>query len=183
MKLSLQKIQAQAPYSFSESVDVSDLESMDNDIREISEVEINGEATAESKLIAVRFQVTGQMILPCARTLKDVEYPFDFEAVEQFTTVSYEASEENEIHFIDREVLDLTPFIKENILLEVPIRVFSEDSSVDQITADGNGWSLLEEDEHQEAQTEETVDEEQSSEQKVDPRLSSLKEYFKDNND
>ena len=66
-----------------------------------------------------------------AGTLADASYPFDIQADEVFTTATYltEDEVEDEIHPIEGEVLDLTPLIKENILLEVPYRVFSDEKT------------------------------------------------------
>ncbi|WP_343782811.1 YceD family protein [Alkalibacillus silvisoli] len=176
----MQKVKASEPYSFSETVDVSELETMDNDIRQLHEVDVTGEALLEQGIYTFRFNVNGTMVLPCARTLVDVSFPFNVEAYEQFTTQSYKASEEHEIHFIDREVLDLTPYIKENILLEVPIRVFSEETKIEDVVGEQEGFTVLGEDEYheQEAMQQEQLEEEKQ--QKVDPRLSSLKQYFED---
>ncbi|GEN44806.1 YceD family protein [Alkalibacillus haloalkaliphilus] len=181
MQIALQKVKASEPYSFSETVNVSDLSEMDQDIRKISDVEVSGEATLEQGIYTFRLNVDGTMVLPCARTLVDVPYPFHVEAYELFTTESYKASEEDEIHFIDREVLDLTPYIKENILLEVPIRVFSEETKIEDVVGEQEGFTVLGEDEYleQDAMQQEKFEQEQEQNQKVDPRLSSLKQFLK----
>ncbi|WP_163536707.1 YceD family protein [Gracilibacillus sp. YIM 98692] len=167
MKLYLQKLkQSQGEsISFEESVDISDIAQWDNDIRSIEPVLVKGTARMDADDVTCHFTIQGEMILPCARTLVDVPYPFSIDAVESFTTSSYK--EEEEIHLIHGEVLDLTPYIKENVILDVPLRVFADDKKLEENTvSEGKGWSLITEQENQD---------------KVDPRLEKLKTLLDDN--
>ncbi|SER96750.1 uncharacterized protein SAMN04487944_1145 [Gracilibacillus ureilyticus] len=169
MKISLQKLKQSHgnPFSFDEMVDVSELEKLDNDIRKINPVQVKGTARIDGTEITFVFDITGEMILPCARTLVDVPYPFTIHAAETFTTSSYRSDDED-VHKIDTEVLDLTPYIKENIILEIPFRVFAEEEVLKANTiSEGKGWTLM--------------TEEQNS-KKVDPRLEKLKALLDDNN-
>lgn len=172
---SLQKIRNNSPYPFEGTVDVSDLKQLDNDIRELSQVQIKGEATATGQTFTFRYTIEGEMILPCARTLVDVPYFFKTESINRFTTEEYVAANDEDISLVDREVLDLLPYIKENILLEVPIRVYSEEALNDHFSLDGNGWNLYLEEQHEEVKVEEK--------EKIDPRLSALKNFFKEKDD
>ncbi|MFC0524028.1 DUF177 domain-containing protein [Pontibacillus salicampi] len=172
MKFTLQRLKAASdaePLQFDEqNVDISELEQMNNDIRNILPVHVKGYAVGRGDEITITFTVTGTMTLPCARTLVDVEYPFSFEAAEVFSLSPYHQEGEEEIHEIPGEILDLTPYIKENVILEVPLQVFSEDeNALDQAPAEGQGWQLV---------TEEKQDE------KIDPRLAKLQQYFKEEN-
>lgn len=168
LKLTLAQIRKSAysePFAFDEMVNVSDLEAMNNDIREINPVRVQGQCFLQGEQIIVSFKISGKMILPCARTLVDVDYPFEIKVDEVFTTSSY-YDEEEEIHPIDGEVLDLTPYIKENILLEVPFRVFAEDTSgQDAAPSKGAGWELVSE---------------KPVEETIDPRFKKLESLFED---
>ncbi|WP_102027283.1 YceD family protein [Salirhabdus sp. Marseille-P4669] len=165
MKFSLQKLRAETPLQFEEDVDVSELEEMNNDIRRIPPVHVKGEATVRGEHITLQFDITGMMVLPCARTLVDVEYPFSISCIEVFSTSPYHKEDDDEIHGITGEVLDLVPYIKENILLEVPLQVFaSNDDETSKSPEEGRGWKL--------------VDEMKQEEQKVDPRLEKLSQFF-----
>ncbi|PAV29899.1 hypothetical protein CIL05_08450 [Virgibacillus profundi] len=172
MKFALAQIRKNAfnkPYSFSEKVDVSELETMNNDIREIKPVQVHGKYFVQGEEIIFSITISGEMILPCARTLVDVPYLFEINADEVFSTSPYygEAEEENEIHPVIGEVLDLFPYIKENILLEIPFRVFSEEAKTsDQAPVKGQGWEFISE---------------ETNEKTIDPRLKKLESFFKDN--
>ena len=169
MKFSVKKIKANinhGPISFEQSLDVSELkDSPNNDIRQIEPVQVSGICIVENNEIVFSYTVEGEMILPCARTLVDVTYAFRFRSTEIFTTVLSEADEEEEIHFVEEDVIDLKPYIKETILLQMPYRVFSEEAVVE----DGEGWSFFTED----------MLEEKEKEQ-IDPRLAKLQKLLND---
>lgn len=81
--------------------------------------------------------VTGEMTLPCAVTLKPVVQPF--------STSVYGNIEEmlEEIGEIDKKMentIDIFPIIWENILVEIPSRIVSEDA--ENLTLEGDGWKL-----------------------------------------
>ncbi|MEN2766554.1 YceD family protein [Ornithinibacillus xuwenensis] len=171
MKFTLAQLKKNAfnkPYQFSAEVDVTELETMNNDIRKIGPVQVQGVCTMQGDQYFFKFTITGQMTLPCARTLVDVIYPFEIKAEEIFSSSSYyDEEDDTEIHPIDGEVLDLMPYIKENILLEVPFRVFSDDADPEKDTLHkGNGWEVLSE---------------KPEEAKIDPRFKKLESLFKDN--
>lgn len=151
----IKKNAGNAPFRFDEQVDVSELETMNNDIREIGPVHVHGRADEQGNDIVFTFSIEGNMVLPCARTLVNVPYPFAIDALEIFSESPYNDEDaENEIHPIEGEVLDLTPLIKENILLEVPYRVFSDDEEViSQAPFEGEGWEFISEDNQEKKRT------------------------------
>ncbi|ALX47373.1 YceD family protein [Lentibacillus amyloliquefaciens] len=170
MKFSLGQIKKNSrdePFSFDEHVDVSELETMKNDIRQIGSVHVHGTAMDQGDEIIFTFNIDGKMILPCARTLVDVPYTFDIDTIEVFSESPYQDDDsDDEIHQIDGEVLDLTPLIKENIQLEVPYRVFSDDANAKgQAPTEGDGWAFVSE---------------EKNEQKPDPRLKKLESLLED---
>jgi|SRR5690625_3825466 len=172
MKFSTMEIRNKSfdgPFTFDQLVDVSELESLNNDIRQIDPVRVKGMCTVDKEEFIFSFMIKGKMILPCARTLVDVTFPFEIQATEIFST-SRELSEEDEedgVHLLTEETVDLTPYIQENIVLETPYRVFSDEKVLDE----GEGWSFFEEDEHEE-----------EKDKKIDPRLKKLKQLLDNDN-
>jgi uncharacterized protein len=78
-------------------------------------------------------------------------------------TPEYE-TEEEEMHQLKGDVIDLMPVIREILLLEVPMQVFCEDDeSKDGAPQSGKDWEVIREKEKQ---------------QKVDPRLAGLAKFF-----
>lgn len=176
MKFLLTKLKQKAynePFEFDEKVDVSEIVSMDNDIRSINPVQVQGNCTLDEDEIIFSLTISGEMVLPCARTLVDVLYPFEVHEVEVFSSSPYYGQEEreNEIYPVEGEVLDLTPCILENVLLAIPFRVFSEDEEVlKQALYKGDGWEFTLESEEEGEQV-----------QAIDPRLKKLQSLLEDN--
>lgn len=170
MKFTLTQIKKNTnhhPFTFDEEVDVSELENMNNDIRRIKPVHVQGQCDIQGNEFIFSFSIKGEMILPCARTLVDVPYPFDIHATEIFS-ISEMYKEDDEIHPVHGEVLDLKPYIEENILLEVPFRVFSDDPDASEkgVPTAGKDW--------------EVVTLEKQEEKPIDPRLEKLSSLLKD---
>src|SRR5690625_150021 len=127
MKFSINEIRLKAvdgPFTFNETVDVSDIIELNNDIRQISPVHVEGICSIDKDELIFTFTVSGEMILPCARTLVDVTYPFTFNMTEVFSTAHHieEADVEADVHQVTEDMLDLGYYIKENIVLETPYR-------------------------------------------------------------
>lgn len=167
MKLSLGQIKKLAwdkPYTFEKNVNVSELETMNNDIREISVVSVQATCFMKDEEIIVSLKIEGEMILPCARTLVDVKVPLDIKADEVYSISPY-YDEEDEIHPVNGEVLDLTPQIMENILLNTPYRVFSADKEAQKnVPLKGEGWEVVSE---------------EATKNVVDPRMKKLEKLLK----
>ncbi|MFX3622469.1 MAG: DUF177 domain-containing protein [Ectobacillus sp.] len=148
--------------TFDETVDVSDLKQLQADIRDISPVRVTGKADIGPGKFTFHLHITGTMVLPCSRTLADVTFPFDIETTEVFLASQTEYVADADVHYLQGEVLDLLPVIKENIILEIPMQIFSNEAS-DETPMQGQDWQVISE----EKKTE-----------KVDPRLAALAKYF-----
>lgn len=106
------------------------------DVSKLDNVHINGEITLNALGdIYLSLEVNGVMIIPCAVTLKPVEYPFNIIIEGDLS----EISEENEEKFINS--IDILPIIWENILMEIPMRVVSE--GAEEVHLEGDGWKLV----------------------------------------
>lgn len=167
MKIPIQKILQSDVLTVEGSVDLSELETLNNDIREIGEVSVKCEASVRDNFIHCQLNISGVMILPCARSLVDVPYPFEIEVVELYSDDPYLNEEEDiEINPIEGEVLDLEPFIKENVLLEIPFRVFADKEELEKnALSAGEGWSVISEEEKT---------------KEIDPRFAKLQSLLND---
>ena len=90
--------------------------------------------------LAVNLCIKGIMVLPCAVTLKPVDYHFNIEIDNEICEIldNFDKNYQNTI--------DIFPIIWENILMEIPMRVVSEDAKDYKI--EGDGWKLITEEEH-----------------------------------
>ncbi|WP_096435521.1 YceD family protein [Alteribacter populi] len=165
MKWSVQQLLSykQKGLHVNESVDVSDLVKKDREIRHISPVHVTGDTLFSNDAITFRLHIEGKMTLPCARTLNDVEYPFSIEANEIFKLDEWATFEEEEdVHELEDNTVDLLPYVKERILLEKPMQVFSDEEE-GPAPVSGKDWELVPEEEQG---------------KKVDPRLKDLEKFF-----
>ena len=127
------------------------------DIRRISPVKVNGYISNNNEEYELNITISGTMILPCARTLKDIEYPFSSEIDEVIGENDDDSLE------INQNRLDIFPIVWQNILVDVPLRVLAPDAKEESL--EGDGWRLITEDTNEEA---------------IDPRLAKLKDYIKE---
>ena len=127
------------------------------DIKRISPVKVNGFIYDNEEEFSIEITVTGNMVLECCRTLKEVNTPFNIDINEVI-----DENSDNSLEIIQNS-LDIFPIIWQNILLEVPLRVLHPDS--DEMPTRGDGWHLITEDDKNEV---------------IDPRLAKLSEFIKE---
>ncbi|MGM9925264.1 MAG: YceD family protein [Bacillus sp. (in: firmicutes)] len=154
-----------------EKIDVSEIKEADPQIRDVSLIHVTGRADINATNITFHIRLTGTLTLPCARTYVDVLHPFDIETTETFLLNEDYSNPDSEFYTVVKgDVVDLTPVIRENLLLEVPMQVFCEDDNPEGAAPQsGNDWSVVE-------------PEELEQEKKVDPRLASLAKFFDNDN-
>lgn len=129
----------------------------DTDIRRITPVDVTGYVLDKDGNYELDINVKGVMILPCARTLKDVNYPFNININEIIGE-----NDDNSLQIIQNR-LEIFPIIWQYILVDVPLRVLAPDAK--EVPLQGDGWRLITED---------------TNEEKIDPRLAKLKDYIKE---
>ncbi|HLR64104.1 MAG TPA: YceD family protein [Pseudogracilibacillus sp.] len=155
-------------FTFDEKVHIPELVERHHDLRKISPLSVHGLVTIDKDDYIVTFTMEGELVLPCARTLVDVHVPFSYEASEVYTEKDYldKEDEEEEVHQITGQMIDLRPQLIENMMLKIPYRVFSDEDALEE----GDGWNYFTEDEQKQQQAE--------SEPEGDPRLSQLKDLL-----
>lgn len=105
------------------------------------------------------------MTLPCSRTLAPVKFPFEVKTTEVFKLNQWVAADEDaEFHEPEGDIIDLIPYVKQAILLEIPIQIFSEGLK-GEAPDSGEDWELLTE---------------ENKKQRIDPRLADLAKFFDD---
>lgn len=133
-----------------------------NNLKDVT-VQGTGNLDVKEKRLYVELSIKGIMVLPCALTLDEVDYPFDIQTQEVFSFEKPDPLEE--VHEVKKNMVDLTPVVFENIMLDVPMRVVKEEAS---IQVEGKGWKIFEK------------ESEIKDDDYIDPRLAKLKDYFKD---
>ncbi|RSL29611.1 DUF177 domain-containing protein [Salibacterium salarium] len=175
MRWSIQQLLAKNEKGFDvdDTVDVSDIKEHDQEIRDISSVKVTGNAAFTGETVTFHLRLEGSMILPCSRTLADVNFPFDIQMTESFQLDGNPVDEEDiHLHEPENGYVDLLPLIKENILVELPIQIFADGIDENEAPAPqtGKNWEVITEDKAREKK------EENKSE--VDPRMADLAKFF-----
>ena len=112
------------------------------DIRKLSPIDVSAYITrVTDSSYNMDLELKGTMILPCAITLKDVNYPFD---IKTEIKLSNDDEIDEEYVKINQNSIDIISIIWQNIVLEIPLRVLSED--IDDSPISGDGWKLIKED-------------------------------------
>jgi uncharacterized protein len=109
--------------------------------------------------------IEGKMVLPCANTLADVEFPFSVKTTEIFVlNPDYPAvGDEDNLHKVDGHYLDLLPIVEEHILLEKPLKITAVGVDEGPAPKIGKGWQRITEEDRN---------------NRVDPRLAGLAKFF-----
>ncbi|MFT8323334.1 MAG: YceD family protein [Bacillus sp. (in: firmicutes)] len=166
MKWTLGQLQKYRSKDFpiDETINVDGIKKVDPTIRRVSPMHITGRTDIDSTKVTFHLKIEGFLVLPCSRTLVDVDYPINVETTETFLLKlsDYETDTE-EVHQVIGDVIDLMPVIEEILLLEVPMQVFCEDSKEEGAPQSGNDWAVIQE---------------QDKQDKVDPRLAGLAKFF-----
>ncbi|WP_147531905.1 YceD family protein [Bacillus marasmi] len=150
-----------------ETIQIDDLSKVDPSIRAVSPMHITGRADISSTRVTFHFKLKGHLVLPCSRTLVDVNYPISVETTETFLLNASDFETDEEIHQVKGDVIDLMPIIEELLLLEVPLQVFCEDVKTGEgAPQSGKDWEVVQE---------------QDQVKKVDPRLAGLAKFFEQN--
>ena len=126
MKWSLQQLQkySSKPLSFDDVIDFQDYAKDVSDIIEIKPVHVTGEITViKYGTYKIRYNVDALLILECALTLEPVEYHFEKEYVEVFST---EPTEED--FLIEKNTIDLDNAVWSNIIIDKPLVVTRDDA-------------------------------------------------------
>ena len=126
-------------------IDIDETYSFDKDklketeIISLDDVKITGDITKNSlDEYIINIVIKGVMVLPCSLTLKPTEYPFETIVEGNLTDI---LAEINENYEKNQKTIDILPIIWENILMEIPIKVVSADTS--DVKTKGDGWELI----------------------------------------
>lgn len=150
--------------SIDEDIDVSELVEQTDRIISISPIQIIGEAFYEShsSQLIIDVDLIGDMVVPCAISLKPVDLNIDLHYTENFA-FDLEMANEFEGALVENEELDLVPYLIDAIMADIPLKVVHPDLKE---YPKGEGWAVYNEASYEEAKKEE-----------IDPRLAILKEY------
>lgn len=175
MKWSIRQIEEHSgtPLQISEVVDVkSSLMKRESDIIDVSDVKLNGTLRYDNHSVMAMFDIDVVLTLPSSRTLDPVNVGLTIPVYERYVEEGYlsqyvELLKEDVIIPLDTPYLDLTESVIDNILLNLPIQVLSDQDVSSEDLPSGEGWVLYTEDAY-------NIQKQKEAEQTVDPRFSGL---------
>lgn len=135
MKIDLFKLNNFNEVFIDEDISFAEEYYIDSDIRDVKNFHVKGNIMLDYEdFIVTDLLLTGDLILPCAITLDDVLYPIEVKMEENIGKFE-------DFYNKNKNTLDILPFIWENIVTEVPIRVVKED--IGDIKLSGDGWEVV----------------------------------------
>ena len=137
MKLDLNYLNRFGKINIDEDISLDNEYYKNTEIRDLKDIHVSGivEIDFEDN-INLELNIKGLMILPCAVTLQDVEYEFE-------TDIEESIGKFEEIYKNNKNTLEISSILWENIVLEIPIRVVSE--FAEPSNTSGDGWELISE--------------------------------------
>ena len=137
MKIDLNYLNRFSKVEVDEIVEFEEVFLKDFEIRELKNVKVSGEILIDYEdNLFLNLKINGTMILPCSVTLVDVPYEFETE----FDSI---VGNFEEIYKNNKNTLEISDILWENIVLEIPIRVVSENCKPSNTS--GDGWELISE--------------------------------------
>lgn len=124
----------------------------------LDDVLVNGKITKNNIGYILQLNISGTMQLSCAITLEPVNYPFMIEINDELSNL---IGENEEIVKKSTNAIDILPIIWENILVEIPMKVTSDNAHNQKY--EGVGWRLLSE---------------EDKTNNINPELEKLKELY-----
>ena len=136
------KARANNVVEFSESLIFPPEKLKDTELLDLKEVQVKGSISRNlMDTFDIELHISGIMVLPCALTLKSVDYPFKIDVNEELENLLKEIDNNS---FLGNSV-DILPIVWENILMEIPMRVVSPDAKIDN--KHGEGWQVINDEE------------------------------------
>ncbi|MFL0246979.1 YceD family protein [Candidatus Clostridium stratigraminis] len=107
---------------------VSSMENFYDDgeyIQFLKPVTLDGDVSISENVIRLEGKVTTELGLSCSRCLTSFNYNIDIQIHENFS--NNPDNKDDEIIFIDSDIIDITENIKNNIILSLPIKKLCKD--------------------------------------------------------
>ena len=180
MKWTLKEIQEHRgePAYFTETINrETALMDRDKEILAVSDIKATGFLLYENRSVLANFQIDYTVTLPSSRSLEPVEVTFNIPIFETYVEdeVNFEGSNDPEDVIIPIEDgwVDLVPAIEDNILLNIPTQILSEEERQSSDMPQGSNWSVVTEDDLEKQRAKE-------KEEQIDPRFAGLKALLQD---
>lgn len=181
MKWSLSELKQakNKPIEFKTTLNLEkDLRQRCPEIIQVSPIQIEGSFTVDQRGVLGNFNIKTMVTMPSTRTFQPVQVPLNFNFSEYYVShyqKDLSAFDDLDVVIVlEQDVLVLEDLVVDNILVQIPMQILSEEERQAEITSmpQGNHWEVF---------TEQQVKDHVTHSNKIDPRMEKLKDFFKDN--
>ena len=162
------------PIQFETTLDLTEsLKARNKEILAVSKIEVNGIFSVDELGVLGYMRVKVKVTLPSTRSLKPSDVWLDFDLTEHYVSrhdQDLSRFEDTDVVIVlEDDVLDLASVIEDNILLQIPMQVLTEDEQCqDAHLPSGKDWDVVYEDQLK------------KHPKTGDPRFAKLKDLFKE---
>lgn len=140
---------------FDKVLDVKDqLLARDETIIDLQNVIAKGLVTFDDGLYLLNYQLSYDLTLPSSRSMEPVALSENQEVSEIFIAVADAPSkadlvEENLVLLVEEDYIDLSESVLDNILLNIPLKVLTDEEQKAEVMPEGSNWTVLTEEQYQ----------------------------------
>lgn len=181
MKWSLAELRKnqETPLQFNETLNLkNELMKRNEQILDLAPVHVEGLVVVETEDYILHYTAKTTITLPSSRSLEPVKLPMNFSVDEVFMTPEQyaqldESVQAEEVLLLEKQQLDLNDSVADNLLLEIPVQVLTEDERQHGTMPSGTDWAVISEEEYEKQK-------ETERKETTDPRLADLSSLLED---
>lgn len=180
MKWSLSELQQakNEPIEFKTTLNLeNELRQRRPEIVQVAPVQVEGSFVVDQRGVLGKFNIKTLVTMPSTRTFQPVKIPLDFNFAEYYVShyqTDLSAFDDLDVVIVlEQDVLVLEDLVIDNILVQIPMQILSDEERHAEITSmpRGNHWKVL---------TEQQIKDRIAHSDQIDPRFEKLKNFFKD---
>lgn len=121
MILNLRELAAINTVELHGSIDLEDAVAGRNDMRLERPVEADLVARSEAETFVVNGVLTAELLVTCSKCLKKTKERLEYPVTERFTRRPGIAELDEDIHLVDEDAVELTPYLREAFVVQLPM--------------------------------------------------------------
>ncbi len=133
-------------------------------------VHVEGTLSRQAPFVVGDFHVMANVTAPSSRSLTPVDFPLDFHFTENYAEQMPPEADDTEdvpIILIKNDLIDLQKAIEDNLLLNLPTTILTNDEKNKGVYPSGDGWQVVSQDSYEKEKT-----------QRLNPAFASLKHFM-----
>lgn len=127
----------------------------------VNSAHVAGNLVYDKPFVFAQLEVKAEVVAPSSRSLKEVKLPLNFKFMESYTkeTPTEEDFETlGTIMELTEDEIDLQTAVEDNILLNLPIQILTEEEAQNDEMPSGQDWQVISETAYQEMQKDKKKD-------------------------